>query len=134
VEAAVDVVLYTDGTSEVSNQQMYRAMLARRQGMVLGLQKANELIAAALADPKEQHPTTTVTNQLKALDTGIRNKKLAMDDPENYETQGFSHVLVNLQHAPQWPAGRTPEEDKFLQDLVEHNSNRLAAMQQGVRP
>jgi hypothetical protein len=63
VDAVVDVAVYADGTKDVANDDALKRIWAGRQRQLLALQKVNQIIQNALADPTE-HPTAAALTEL----------------------------------------------------------------------
>lgn len=95
---------------------------------MLGLQRANQLLTNALADPTEQHPSATVAAELKRLSTILPAKNLSRYDPEAHEALGLLAASAQIAHAPQSPIGRTAAEDDYLGGLFKDDENRISAM------
>ncbi len=123
--ATVDVVVYADDTADVLNEQVFQSIASARKGRVLGLQKANELLQNALADPNDPHPSITVTAKLKAL-----AKQYETNPPKGHEDEGVGllDAATNISNAPKSPAGRSEKEDAYLQALVKRLQDHISLM------
>src|SRR5712664_2861702 len=119
--ATVDVVVYADGTADVLNEQVFENIVSQRKGRVLGLQKANELLQNALADPNDAHPSITVAAKLKALAKEYEN-----NPPTGgaFEGAGLLDAATNIANAPKSPTGREKEE-AYLRALLMRQRNRI---------
>jgi len=99
--------------------------MAARKGRMLGLQKANELLQNALADPNDPHPSITVAAKLKAL-----AKQYEMNPPKGAEEEGLGllNAATNIANAPKSPTGRSVREDEFLRALIKRHQEHIALM------
>jgi hypothetical protein len=101
VQATVDMVAYADGTADVLNDHAFTSLIASRKARVRALQKVDELLNNALADPAEHHPNVTVAAQLKVLiDTA---KKTTTDEGASAygaELQAAVQNITNLGGSP----------------------------------
>jgi hypothetical protein len=127
--ATVDVVVYADSTADVLNQKVFEVIVSQRKGRMLGLQKANELLQNALADPNDAHPSVTVVAKLKAL----------AKQNENDESVGLLDAATSISNAPKFATGRSRKEDDYLQALIKRHQDRISLMLPhtqltGVRP
>ena len=135
--ATVDVVVYTDDTADVLNEMVYKSIVAGRGGSTIGLQKANELLQAALADPNDPHPSITVAAKLKAL-----AKQYQTNPPKGEEEAGSGMQLAatNISNAPKSPTGRSDKEDGWLRAIIKRQQQQIALilphtqLKKGVQP
>jgi hypothetical protein len=121
--ATVELVVYADDTADVLNQSMFNTIVAQRKGRMLGLQKANELLQLALADPNDAHPSITVAAKLKALAKQYENNPSAGE-----ESLGLLDAATNISNAPKSAIGRSDKEDAFLRALVKTQQGRVSVM------
>jgi hypothetical protein len=128
LSATVDMVAYADGSTDVLNERSFRALVLRRKGDVLAMRKVDELLRAALADPKVDHPSVTVAAQLKGLAVALQNKTLSADNPEDYVGSGFVDAIQDISHAPTIPGGRSGKEDGYLLTLIRTHENRISLL------
>lgn len=140
-KATVGVVIYADGTADVVDKGAFKQLVMRRKGEVLAMQKANELLAEALANPNDAHPSVTVEARLKALAHVLEaDQHKDMDDPASYEALGFLEAAQDIRNTPKDPAGRSVGEDDHLRMLIKVHENRISlllphtAVAEGVRP
>lgn len=135
--ATVDVVVYADGTADVLNEQIFNSIASQRKGRMLGMQKANELLQKALADPTDAHPSVTVAAQLKAL-----AKEYQTNPPSGgtHESLGLLDAATSISNAPKSSAGRSDKEDGYLRALIKTHQNRISLflphtqLTKGVQP
>ncbi|HYL63288.1 MAG TPA: hypothetical protein VE077_11775 [Candidatus Methylomirabilis sp.] len=137
----VSVVIYADGTADVVDKGAFKWLVMQRKGEVLAMQKANELLAAALADPNDAHPSVTAEAQLKTLAHALEaDHHKNMDDPASYEALGFLEAAQDIRNTPKDPAGRSAREDDHLRTLIKVHDNRTSLLLphtevvEGVRP
>ena len=64
-EAVIDVVAYTDQTAEATNDAALQRLLEGRKASVASTQMANQIIQAALADPKDADPAATAAKEIQ---------------------------------------------------------------------
>lgn len=123
--ATVDVVVYADGTADVLNENVFKIIVSKRKGAMLGLQKANELLQAALADPNDAHPSVTVVAKLKAL---AKQYQSAPPAGAEFEAAGLLDAATNISNAPKSPTGRSEKENAYLKALIKRHQDRVALM------
>jgi hypothetical protein len=140
-KATVGVVIYADGTADVVDKEAFKQLVMQRKGEVLAMQKANELLAEALADPNDAHPSVTVEARLKILAHVLEaDHHKDMDDPASYEALGFLEAAQDIRNTPKDPAGRSVGENDHLRMLIKAHENRISlllphtAVAEGVRP
>lgn len=123
--AMVDVVVYADHTADVLNEQVFASITSARKGRMLGLQKANELLQGALADPNDPHPSITVAAKLKAL-----VKQYETNPTKGHEDDGLGllDAATNISNAPKSPTGRSEKEDDYLRALIKRHQDHIALM------
>jgi hypothetical protein len=123
--ASVDVVVYADGTADVLDQEMFATIISKRKGAMLGLQKANELLTTALADPNDPHPSLTAVEKIKAL---AKEYQIHPPTGAEFEAAGLLDATTNISNAPRSPAGRSKKEDAYLKALVKRHQDRISVM------
>jgi hypothetical protein len=64
-EAVIDVVAYTDQTAEATNNPALQRLLEGRKASLASTQMANQIIQAALADPKDADPAATAAKEIQ---------------------------------------------------------------------
>lgn len=132
--ASVDVVVYADATADVLNKVAFQSIVRQRKGTLLGYQKANQLMAAALANADDPHPSLTVANQLKALVDANQKKG------GNFIGIGLLDAAQNLRNTPRDTAGRSAQEDDHIRELITAYEGRISllsphtALTQEVQP
>jgi hypothetical protein len=135
--AIVDVVVYADDTADVLNEQIFKSIVSQRKGRMLGLQKANELLQKALADPNDAHPSITVAAELKSL-----AKQYQTNPPQGGASEGIGllEAATNISNAPKSPTGRSQKEDDYLRGIIKTHQNRISLLSphteltKGVQP
>lgn len=139
--ATVDVVVYSDGTADVVDRAALKRIVMGRKGWLAGMQKANELLTKALADPNDAQPGVTVEAELRALAHTLEaDQHKNMDDPASYEGPALLDAAQNIGNIPKDPKGRSAGEDDHLRMLMKTHDNRKtllsphAAVVEGVRP
>jgi hypothetical protein len=128
VQATVDLVAYADGTADVLNEQALKDLVANRKARVRALQKVNELLNDALANPKEQHPSATVAAQLKSLVEAIKRQKSGEGGAAFYasELQAATQNIANVLGSPRLTE---PEfEGNRLRGLIKTHEDRISLM------
>jgi len=123
--ASVDVVVYSDGTADVLDQEMFATIIAKRKGAMLGLQKANELLTTALADPNDPHPSLTAAEKIKAL---AKQYQIHPPTGAEFEVVGLLDAATNISNAPKLPTGRSEKEDAYLKTLIRRHQDRISVM------
>jgi len=122
VHATIDVVIYTDGTADVLNESVFKSLIADRKGRVRGLQKVDELLSAALADPAVEDPGAATATQLKSLVARAKHDGNTIEGTAGYEGE-LQGAIQNLSHAP---AGRSEREDTRLRAYIKTNEQQIS--------
>jgi hypothetical protein len=125
VQATVDMVAYADGTADVTNELAFKTLIANRKAKVRALQKVDELLNNALADPAEKHPSARVAAELGALLTATDQQKTTEEGAANYEAE-LKGAIQDLNNKPQSPLGRSDLEDNTLRALIKTHRDRIA--------
>jgi hypothetical protein len=120
VKATVDVVVYADGTAEVLNDRAFQFIVATRKARALALQKITALLATALADQNEQHPSRTVAEQLKVLLHASEQQKVTDAGIGAYRME-LKNEIRDLENNHQ--------TDSQLRETVKYHSNRQTVME-----
>jgi hypothetical protein len=126
VQATVDMVVYTDGTADVLNEEAFKQIIANRNGHLRGLQKVNELLSGALADQSVQHPSATVVAELEELLAAIAQQKFNENGVTGYELE-LESARRNIANRSQSAAGRSEREAGQLRALIESNEDQIAS-------
>lgn len=127
VKATVGVVIYADGSAGVLNKAAFQRMVLQRKAGVLAMQKADKLLAEALADGNDEHPAARVAAQLEGLAKSLSNSPLSRpDDASSYEGLRFREIAQDLRNAPQSSAGRSANEDDYLRTVIKVHENRIS--------
>lgn len=130
--ATVDVVVYADYTADVLNDKVFQSIVSQRKGRALGLQKANQLLQNALADPNDAHPSVTVAGEIKELVKQYNSSG-------GFEAAGLLVAATNISNAPK-SSGRSEKEDDYLRALIKRQQDHIALMlphtqlSKGVQP
>jgi hypothetical protein len=125
VQATVDMVAYSDGTADVTNDLAFRRLIANRKARVRALQKVDELLNNALADPAERHPSTKVAEELKAILAATDQQQTTEEGGADYGVE-LKGAIQDLNNKPQSPLGRSDLEDRMLQALIKTHGDRIA--------
>jgi hypothetical protein len=125
VQATVDMVAYVDGTADVLNEGAFRRLVARRKANVLAMQKVDELLNGALADPAEQHPSARVVAELKSLVAAMEQQKINDEGTGSYGAT-LKGAIQDISNKPQSPAGRRESEDNSLRALIKTYGDRIS--------
>jgi hypothetical protein len=126
VSAVVDVVVYADRTADVQNQRAFANILALRKGQVLGMQKSNEVIQQALANP---NPSESAATELERQVTVLNARRnLAPNDPQAYTKLTFKYVARELRQAPKASAALNQTEGDYLKAMVARHEEHIAAI------
>jgi hypothetical protein len=110
-EASVDVVIYSDGTTEIDNQRAFDLILGGRKQQILALQQVNEIVQKNLAD-------STVSNHRASIEAEL-NREAAV-----YRGKNENYLDVALRTA----ISQLPKDDSALTDYVKRNTERIAAI------
>lgn len=124
VQATVDMVAYSDGTADVMNELAFKTLVANRKATVRALQKVDELMNNALADPAEQHPSARVAAELKGILAAMDQQKTPEEGAAAYGSE-LKSAIQDLNNKPQSPLGRSDQEDNMLRALVKTHGDRI---------
>jgi hypothetical protein len=125
VQATVDMVVYADGTADVLNERAFRRLMEGRKASVLAMQKVDELLNKALADPAERHPSARVVAELKSLVAAMEQQKIADDGAAMYGSS-LQQAIQDISNKPQSPAGRSEREDNLLRALIKTHGDHIS--------
>jgi hypothetical protein len=130
VEAVVDVVAYADGTADVlNNERAFRNLMAERKGPLLAMEKVNDVIKRALADPMVSDPVSAALNELlpfaESLDAKTKNG--SPEDPEVSEARSLQGDIRSLAQMQQEKMTGTAERE-WLTRYVEYQEKRIALL------
>jgi hypothetical protein len=127
VEAAADVIVYTDDTAEVQNERAFKQMMATRKGALLALQQVSETIKRVLADGAA-NPSDAATEELTRVAIGLRKKHSPPEEAENNEEQALQNESRMLDNAAQAAKRMKMSERDYLAKLAEDTDKRVALM------
>jgi len=122
VKALVDVVVYSDRTADVQNEQAFKNLVALRKGNLLSIQKADDVINQVLSDPSVKNPASVAAAQLSNLLSVLDAKSFAPDDPEAYEKSGLKSVEAELRNRGQSPGTINLPERDYLKTIIERHA------------
>jgi hypothetical protein len=125
VQATVDMVVYADGTADVLNEPAFKWLIAGRKASVRAMQKVDELLNNALADPAEQHPSARVVAELKSLVATVELQKTT-DDGAAFYGSTIMQAIQDISNKPQSPTGRSEREDNSLRALIKTHGDRIS--------
>jgi len=125
VQATVDMVAYTDGTADVTNDLAFRTLIANRKAEVRALRKVDELSSNALADPAEQHPSARVAAELKGLLAAMDQQATPEEGAAAYGAE-LLRAIQDLNNKPRSPLGRSDLEDTMLRSLMKTHADRIS--------
>jgi hypothetical protein len=120
MQIVVDMVAYADRTADVQNEKAFAQVIAYRQGELLALQQANEVIQQALSGPNASEAAAT---ELKRRFNVVRAQNFADGDPQSYEASHFQAAISSLQNA-----GRlsSTQQTEYLKKDVVMRQQRIA--------
>jgi hypothetical protein len=127
IDAVVDVVAYADGTADVlNNDRAFRNLVAERKGRFLAMEKVNEVIKRALADPMVSDPVSAALNELLpfAESLNAKTKNGSPEVAENNVARNLQGDIQNLQRMQQEKTGATLGES--LARYVEYYEKLIA--------
>jgi hypothetical protein len=136
VKATADPIFYSDGSFEKQDENEFKRFLSRRQGELLGNQKAIKIIRAALADPTNEHPVATAISALAeaAAEEMARNFDGPYDPAHNVGglLQGSISMLRVIQEQAAKNTGTPSEvgktERERLIQYIEKQEKRVELM------
>ena len=126
VRAVVDVVVYSDRSADVQNEQAFKNLVALRKGHLLSIQKADDVINQILSDPSVKNPASVAADQLSNLLSVLDAKSFAPDDPEAYEKTGLKSVEAELRNRNQSPSTISLPERDYLKTIIERHAAEAA--------
>ena len=118
VNAIVNVVIYSDCTAEVQagGERAFKQLMAVRKGPVLAMQKINEIVKKALADPMVTDPSTTARTEMRQLVLEGADKHYTPEDPEDYQEMILRSAISDIERMT---------ERTSLEKFVESNDKRI---------
>lgn len=127
-QAAIDLVVYSDGTADVLNQGAFNEFAADRKARVRALQRVNDLLNSALADSAIQHPSATVVGQIRSLVAAIKQQEHSDAGAGGYgsELQTTMQNLTNLLGSPRLT--EPAFEGNQLRALIKTHQDRISGM------
>jgi len=121
------VVFYGDGSFDKPDEDVFKRMLATRQGQLLAMRRVNEVIKNALADPTNDHPTAVALTELsKYVVEGMTRKQDGPYDPDRDEHMYLQGDIQDLQNMQQPRKGATERE--LLTQYFEEQEKRIELM------
>jgi hypothetical protein len=126
VETVVDMVAYVDRTADVQNERAFERLVAYRKGGLLAMQKANEVIKAALADPDPATARIAAATELERLANVSRGQNLAPNEAEGYEESRFKEAIMNLNDSQHLSSKMNMTETEYLRTNVTERERRIA--------
>jgi hypothetical protein len=120
--------IYTDGTAEVQNERPFKQIMAMRKGALLAMQKVNEAIKQALADPMVTSPITAAKIELTrlALAEVGKGKQWTPDDPEADQEMHLRNAIAELDRMQQRSKQTNISEGDYLKKYIEDADKRIA--------
>jgi len=128
IDAVVDVVAYADGTAQVqNNERAFQNLVAERKGRLLAMEKVNDVVRRALADPMVSDPVNAALNELLpfAESLGAKTKNRSPEVAENNVARNLQGDVQNLQGMRE-KNGSTQRES--LVGYVEYNGKLIVLM------
>src|SRR6267142_7174625 len=128
IDAVVDVVAYADGTAQVqNNDRAFQNLVAERKGRLLAMEKVNDGVRRALADPMVSDPVNAALNELLpfAESLGAKTKNRSPEVAENNVARNLQGDVQNLQGMRE-KNGSTQRES--LVGYVEYNGKLIVLM------
>src|SRR5882762_7222959 len=128
IDAVVDVVAYADGTAQVqNNERAFQNLVAERKGRLLAMEKVNDVVRRALADPMVSDPVNAALNELLpfAESLGAKTKNRSPEVAENNVARNLQGDIQNLQGMRE-KNGSTQRES--LAGYVEYNEKLIVLM------
>jgi hypothetical protein len=123
----VDVVIYSDGTAQVQNQNRFKAMIDNRKVRFQALEEVDEAIEKVLADTTAEHPTASVVAQLKAVlddeekkaDIDNKSKVQGNASPSEFELENQIRNLTRYVNR---------NEEAPLDEMLQRNKSEIAKL------
>jgi len=130
IDAVVDVVAYADGSADVlDNDRAFRNLTAERKGRLLAMEKVNDAIKRALADPMVSDPISAALNELlpfvESLDAKTKNR--TPEVAENNVARNLQGDIQNLQRMQQEKMSGAAQRES-LERYVEYYEKLIALM------
>jgi hypothetical protein len=123
----VDVVIYADGTAQVQNQDRFKDIVAQRTAHFRTLEKVDEAIEKALADPAAEHPTASVVALLKAV-LDEEEKKADRDNKAVIQGSGSpaeSELESEIRDLTRFVNGN---EEAPLDEMLQRNKSEISKL------
>ena len=119
-------VFYADGSFDKQDGDAFKRVLAMRQGPLLAMKKANEVIKEALADTGNEHPAATAVADLTKYVLEVATKQYGPYDPELNERTSLENDIRYLRYTQQPQKGATERER--LWKYAEEQDRRIELM------
>jgi hypothetical protein len=127
VVVAAGAVFYADGSYDKQDEQAFKQMLGMRQGQLLAIKKANEIIQNALVDSTNDHPAATaITGLAKAAGDSMAHNADGPYDADHFQTANFQSDIQTLKYMQRPQKGMTERER--LTQYVEEQERRAELM------
>jgi hypothetical protein len=126
VTTILDVVAYADATANVQNEQAFRQLLVQRKGQVLAMEKVDEAIKHALADPTISSPMSAALAELTPIFADAVTNQ-SPENPEGNQQLDLQSAIGHLQQMHRWKQMPITERD-WLTRYVEDQEKRIALM------
>jgi hypothetical protein len=106
-------VAYADGTAEVqNNDRAFQNLIAERKGRLLAMEKVNDAIKRALADPMVSDPDSAALKELLPFAESLeaKTKNRSPEVAENNVARNLQGDIQNLQRMQQEKSGTAQRE------------------------
>ncbi len=123
----VDVVIYSDGTAQVQNQERFEDMIDKRKVHFQALETVDAAIEKVLADPAAAHPTASVAAQLKAV-LEDEEKKADLDNKRNVKGNTSLGELELGNQIRSLTGYVNRNEEAPLDEMLQHNKSEIAKL------
>ena len=120
-------VFYVDGSFDKQDEDTFKQLLAMRQGPLLAMKKANEVIKGALANTGNEHPAAMAMADLTKYVVEIATKQYGPFDPERNQQMSLENDIQYLR-GMQRPQKGTTERERLAQ-YVEEQEKRIVLME-----
>lgn len=128
IKVVLDVVAYADGSADVlNNDRAFRNLMAERKGLLLAMEKVNDVIKRVLGDAMVSDPVSAALNELLPFAESLeaKTKNHSPEVAENNVARNLQGDIQNLQRMQQEKMSGTAQRESLVR-YVEYHDKRIA--------
>lgn len=118
LDARIDVVIYSDRTADVQNEQVFQVFVSDRKGTAQVVAKASAILRDALSDSANPHPLDTAS---------VAIQHLLDQPPDSVAAEGqLKMILGNLRLARESSSRGELDERRYIQNFLSERKLQAA--------